>query len=66
MKIPMTIEEEHAALRGFISRFISSHAKGSPTLIPQHTIHSDHSYVSSVWLRSDEACLQAIDFRLWV
>ena len=31
MKIPTTIEEEHPALRGFTSRFISSHAKGSQT-----------------------------------
>ena len=66
MKIPTTIEKEHTALRGCTFRFISSHAKGSLTLVPQHTVHSDHSYVLSLWLCSDKACPHAIDFRLWV
>ena len=52
MRIPTTIEQEHAAIRDCISWYISSHAKCSPALTPQHTIHSDHSYVLNLWLCS--------------
>ena len=62
MKIPSTIEQEHAALRGCIFCNMSSHTTGSPALIPRHTIHSDHSYVLSLWLWSDIVCPHTIDF----
>ena len=48
IKIPTTIEQEHAALKGCISRFILSHITGSPALMLQYTIHSDHSFVLSL------------------
>ena len=60
------IEQQHAALRDCISSYVSSPAKGSPALTPQHTIHSDHSYVLSLWLCSDKVCPHATDFCLRV
>ena len=65
-KIPKTIEQEHVALRGCISRFISSHITGILALILQQTIHSDHSFILSLWLCSDKVCPHATDFRLRV
>ena len=66
IKIPTTIEQEHAALKGCISRFILSHITGSPALMLQYTIHSDHSFVLSLWLCSDKVCSHVTDFRLKV
>ena len=66
IKITTTIEQEHAALIGCISRFISFHTTGSAALILQHTIHSDHSFFLSLWLCSDKDCPHATDFRLRV
>ena len=63
MKIPTTFEQEHAALRGCISWYI---VLCSPEITPQHRIHSDHSYLLSLWLCSDRVCPHATDFFLRV